>query len=169
MFSGVAVIALSIIVPSLWGVRLHRQVRAVRVDILALADALTRFQNEYGVWPTQRTCGYGDCRFGDGFPNRELMNALRAVDGPGNEGNSVNPQRIVFLSPPSHRGGISGLDANGEYLDPWGRPFQIVLDTDVDGISSSESTVHKPRSAGGALAWSCGPDRRSDTRDDIVP
>lgn len=169
ILAGVALIVLSILLPSLWAIRIHGRIRAVREDLLGLADALARFQVEYGVWPTRRACGYGDCRFGDGIPNREVMNALRAVDGPGNEQNAVNPNRYVFLSPPSRAGGASGLDGDGEYRDPWGKPYQVLLDTDLNGECKAESTIRSATTGGGVLVWSCGPDRKSDTADDVFP
>lgn len=166
---GIALIILSIVLPSAWAVRIHRRAEAVRAELYVLADALARFEEEYGAWPTRRGCGHGDCHFGWAVPNREVINALRAVAGPGNEDDAINPNRFVFLSPLPLAQGRSGVDGEGEYRDPWGTPFQIVLDTDLNNECAAETTVHRSGPGTGFVVWSCGPDRKSDTEDDIVP
>lgn len=141
---------------------------AVRRDLRALVDAARRFYEEYGTWPDAREGQGGDRRYGREIPNAHLINILCARDAPGNLGHASNPKRLVFLSPPAMRRGRSGCDAQGEYRDPWGRPYQIVLDTDHDDVCAVERSVYGRVPGHGVLAWSCGPDGISDTRDDIL-
>ena len=165
---GLALIVFSVILPSIWAVRLHRREGAVRADLRALVEAGRRFSDEYGTWPGARNCGGMDCRFGREIPNREVMNVLRAVDGPGNEKHAVNPSRLAFISIQPFRPGRSGLDAHGDFLDPWGVPYQVVLDSDLNGFCHVENSIYGEGIGEGIMAWSCGPDRASDTPDDIL-
>lgn len=44
---------------------------------------------------------------------------------------TLNPRLIVFLEVPTARKGKGGL-SNGMYVDPWGSPYKMKLDTDGD-------------------------------------
>lgn len=168
IFAGIAVILLSIILPSVWAVYLLRSDRMAHADLRRLVDAGQRFNAEYGVWFASRGGGSGDIRFGQDVPNWELINALCAVDGPGNEAHVTNPHKIVFLELKPYETGTSGVDKNGEFLDPWGMPYQIVVDADANGVCMIENSIHGTGVGLGFIAWSCGSDRRSDTPDDIL-
>ena len=168
ILAGLAIVILSIVVPSLWAVRLAREDRMVRDDLRDLVGAGIRFNVEYGVWPAVRLGEPGDQRFGQDVPNWEFVNALRAVDGPGNTNHVSNPHRVVFLDVRPHGPGTSGIDSNGEFLDRWGTPYQVAVDADASGVVTIENTIHGAGVGLGIIAWSCGPDRRSDTPDDIL-
>ncbi len=96
------------------------------------------------------------------------MNVLRAVAGPGNPGYSVNSKRIAFIEVREAEPGWSGLDQQGNFLDPWGQPYQIVLDTDLDNSCDISGSIYGRRIGEGMAVWSCGPDRESDTVDDVL-
>ena len=168
ILAGIAVIILSVVLPAVWAVYLHRPERMARADLRRLVDAGRRFNAEYGVWPARDSAEGGDIRFGQDVPNWELVNALRAVDGPGNVNHMTNPRRIVFLELKPYETARSGVDKNGEFLDPWGTPYQVVVDADASGVCMIENTIHGTGVGLGFIAWSCGPDRRSDTPDDIL-
>lgn len=147
----------------------RRQRRAMAVDDMrALLAAGRSFYDEYGVWPTAHSGEFGDYRYGRSLPNAEVVNVLRAQDGPGNPDHSVNPRRMVFLEVKPYRKNWSGLDGQGEFLDPWGQPYQLVLDTDLDNNCEMEYSIHGRRQGQGMAVWSCGPDRISDTADDLL-
>ena len=135
-----------------------------------LLSAGARYRLEYGTWPAARRPGAaGDMRFGlHDAPNREVINALLAQDGQGNEDHALNPRRMIFLEMGSHRPGRAGLNDEGDVLDAWGEPYQIVVDTDLDGVSEVEDSIYAGGIDGGMIIWSCGPDRKSDTRDDLL-
>ena len=168
ILAGIGIVILSIVVPAVWTDRLGRSDRMARADLRRLVDAAWRFNAEYGVWFASPDGRPGDVRFGQDIPNWDLMNALRAVDGPGNVNHVTNPHRIVFLELEPSGPGTSGVDRNGDFLDPWGTPYQVVVDTDANGVCTSENTVHGMGVGLGFITWSCGPDRRSDTPDDIL-
>jgi hypothetical protein len=168
LLAGLVVIILSIVLSAVWTVRLDRPDRMARDDLRRLVDAGQRFNAEYGVWFASRPGQPGDVRFGQDVPNWELVNVLRAVDGPGNVNHVTNPHRIVFLDLTPYEAGKSGVDKNGEYLDPWGTPYQVAVDANANGVCAIENTIHGAGVGLGFIAWSCGPDRRSDTPDDIL-
>lgn len=168
ILAGAALIAVSVLGPLGWTIHLARRTAVVKRDMAALTEAGTRFYLEYGIWPSARQCEYGDCRFGTRVPNREVVNALRAVEGEGNEGDENNPQRIVFIDVAGADRGRSGVNGEGDYVDPWGTPYQMVLDSDLNGVCDVVGTIYGAGIGVGMLVWSCGPDRRSETRDDIL-
>lgn len=137
-------------------------------DVAALERAIQRYQREYGKWPAPSQAGGADVRYGRRRPNAEIMRILRAESGPGNPEHALNPQRMVFIEMESHKPGWSGLDGRGEFLDPWGQPYQIVLDSNYDNAAQVENSIY-PRLLGvGVMIWSYGPDTISETRDDLI-
>ena len=40
---------------------------------------------------------------------------------------TLNPRNIVFFEPKTAKGGRKGWDGQN-YLDPWGMPYQVILD-----------------------------------------
>lgn len=139
-----------------------------RSDLVALVDSGHRFYNEYGTWPTARSGDAGDIHFGKEIANAELVNVLRAVDGPGNENGGVNVHRIVFFESPARDRWHSGLDVDGEFIDPWGRPYQIVVDANLNNVCDIPNSIYNNMIGEGMIAWSCGPDQISDTGDDLL-
>jgi len=85
-----------------------------------IANAVSAYKMEYGRWP--------------------LTNAVvQNVEGPfllaltGTNVQGLNPRQITFLEPMSARKGRCGL-TNGMFVDPWGSPYRILVDTDYDGV-----------------------------------
>jgi hypothetical protein len=168
VLSGAMVLALSVAGPAWARYNQVRSVRRARVGLFALIGAVRAYNAEYSAWPTLRSSSFTDTRFGLAVRNREVMNVLRAVAGAGNRRNNLNRNSIVFLDPPPCRPGHFGLDASGEFVDPWGMPYQLVLDTNLSGLCDAEESVYGRGLGAGVIAWSCGPDRRSDTPDDLL-
>ena len=168
LYAGVMLIVAALVVPGWlqWN-RLNR-LEMARLDIGDLISACRRFHAEYKRWPTGRTTDYGDTRFGLDIPNQQVMNVLRDVDGVGNPEHSVNTNRVVYFKAQPAGPGQSGLDKSGEFVDPWGKPYQIVLDTDQSGLCNIENSIYGDLIAGGVLSWSGGPDRKLETPDDIL-
>jgi hypothetical protein len=166
-FLGLAVVTATLAITAtlrLW----QRQRQALaRMDIEEVIAACRRFHREYGAWPTAQGGDEGDLRVGGPISNSWVLNVLRAVDGPGNEGHRVNKQRMVFLEAQPLRPGRPGLNEVGELLDPWGAQYQLVLDTDHDNVCEVRDSVYGRIIGEGMIMWSCGPDKTSDTPDDI--
>src|SRR5256714_6185803 len=110
-------------------------------DITQIVTAVNAFYTEYGKYPVPAATTT-DAFFGTGTApagsttvgtNDLLFNALRGLDP------ATNPRAIVFLSPNTARnttppkGGISqGLGTVGQYMDVWGSPYAIVIDSDYN-------------------------------------
>ena len=100
-------------------------------EVKGIEAALLQYYNEYGRFPHGNDPGGSDYRYGEGgnADNRNLMNVLRAVDNTaGNPGHSANPRRIVFLEIPDR-----SLSPQGDYIDPWGEQYNVLVDTSFDG------------------------------------
>jgi prepilin-type N-terminal cleavage/methylation domain-containing protein len=80
-----------------------------RNDVNQLASAVKAFQLEYGRLPAT---------------TNNAAEVVRALIG---SNTSVNPRNIVFFEPKTAKGGKKGWDGSN-YLDPWGKPYKVVLD-----------------------------------------
>jgi len=131
------------------GIRRAEITRAM-ADMHAISAAIKAYFKEYGIMPTPDTNGFADHTFigkKGGTSNnprqqRQIMDILRDVDSPWNPAHSNNPGRIVFLEVPREsmesrgghdKDGFTYSVADGYFLDPWGNPYVIVMDTDFDG------------------------------------
>ncbi|MBP7830669.1 MAG: hypothetical protein KA248_12205 [Kiritimatiellae bacterium] len=165
---GGILLLVSWIVPGAWQARRRRAQEHTRSGALVLRQAAYRFYSDYGVWPVSRKEHAGDAHFGGGRRNAEVLNALRALDGPGNGDHEVNPHRTVYFDPPPAAPGRPGLDAWGNFVDAWGVPYHIVVDVNLNGVCEAEDTIHGGQIGAGILVWSGGLDRRPNTPDDIL-
>ena len=164
---GGILLVLSIVLPGWAFLRRRDRLAMVRADLSALIEASGRFYEEYGTWPASQGEETGDRRYGAALPNREVFNVLRALDAQGNVGHAVNTRRLVLFEAASFQRGLSGFNAEGDLLDPWGRPYQLVLDLDLNNVCEVPDSAYGRREGEGIMAWSCGPDGLSDNADDI--
>ncbi len=165
---GVLLIVLSIIIPVWVTVESDRREAMTRADLDMLVSASERFFFDYGYWPSPHMGTAGDVRYGREAGNELVMNILRAIDGPGNEGHRLNPDRIEYVDVGYRGRGRSGVTETGRFVDPWGSPYQIVLDTDMNNVCTMTQTIYPNQTGVGVVAWSFGSDRRSDTDRDIL-
>lgn len=165
---GAVLLVVSLAVPG-WFISVRRRsIAMARADLRAVIQAAQTYYAEYGHWPTSLSGGLEDVHYGRENANHEVVNVLRAQDGPGNLGHRTNKRRISFLEVPDFRPGWSGLDADGNLVDPWGHQYQILLDASLDNICRAASTVYGRREGEGIMVWSCGPDGISDNHDDLL-
>jgi len=140
-------------------------------DTLLLIAAVQRYDRVYQRMPSGFN-GYYDVEYGGTlqYPNRMVMNVLHARDALGNSGHGLNPQRIVFITNQVARAGQSGVNADLEWMDPWGKAYRMVLDTDGDRVCNVDGSIHHayPAIATRAALWSAGPDRKYNTTDDLL-
>src|SRR5207302_11079245 len=122
-------------------------------DVTQIATASNAFYTEYGRYAVTLTSTTTDAFFGTGahpagctsYGNNDvLVDVLRNNTTGANAANVtlLNPRAIVFLSPPAARsttppkGGISQTAgtgyAIGDYMDPWGSQYVILIDTNYD-------------------------------------
>jgi len=153
----------------LWSRTLGERKEAVMADLKIIRQAVIAFRSQNDGYPTRMDVEY-DFRYGlaEDLSNNEVFNALRAVDGPGNEGHVVNPKKQVFIDVALAERGRSGLNARNEFVDPWGEPYQIVLDLDNNNLCDLALTIHRSAKGRRVAVWSYGPDRRGNTEDDLL-
>lgn len=166
--AGLVLLLASTIGPGLWAWQRHQRLLMVRADLRVLVDAVQRYHREYGTWPGSLGNPSEDVRFGRAISNAQVMNILRAEDGPGNPQHMANEQQIVFLEVEPYEKGVSGLDADGAFLDAWGTPYQMVFDANFDNACTIDQSIYGRLIGQSHAIWSCGPDRRSDTPDDLL-
>jgi len=168
MGAGILCMVLAIVIPGWWRYNTQRRMALTRSDLNAMVTAGERFFLEYGQWPSPHMGQPDDQSYGRDTPNYHVMNILLAVDGPGNEGHRLNPNRIVFIRLPPYRRGVSGISEDGEFLDCWGQSYQIAIDTDLNNTVTMSQSIYRNQVGKGMVIWSYGPDRRSDTNQDIL-
>lgn len=168
LLAGLLLLVVSVAFPSWWAWKEYRRLLMARVDLKVLAEAAERFHREYGEWPGSLQATAKDLRFGQKISNANVMNVLRAVEGPGNPQHKGNEQQMVFLEVEPYRAGWSGLDETGAFLDPWGTPYQMAFDSNFDNVCEVENSIYGRLIGQGLAIWSCGPDRKSDTPDDLL-
>jgi hypothetical protein len=107
-----------------------------------------------------------DVRFGTpASPNRLLCAVLLGVPG---QGGDLNRGDIRYLRVGTAAFRKSGIDENGELVDPWGRPYQIVLDADDNNVCDMPGTSLAAAIGVPVAIWSHGPDQKPGTPDDII-
>ena len=154
-------------------------------DLLQLVTAVEAYHTDYGVYPIDPAAHWTNRAMYD-FPggdhhNFEVVNVLRADTDQGpNSGIALNPREIVYLDVPSvkdnthPKSGLGtstttnalGINAPGEWYDPWGNPYLVAIDTTGKGISDlgfiySDANLAAPNSikpAAKVVCISLGPD-----------
>ena len=112
-------------------------------DVTQIATAVTAYYTEYGKLPPDTVGGSPIADKTFAAASNGIVGILMGTD------TNNNPRQIVFLevSDVSKKKGKSGLDANGNFVDPWGNTYQIALDYGYDNTLSI--TYGATTSAGG--------------------
>ncbi|MCZ7592497.1 MAG: hypothetical protein M5U15_10245 [Kiritimatiellae bacterium] len=168
LIGGVLLLILAAAIPAWAAWQQRERLVMARHDIATLQAAILRYHREYGTWPAEATTGGTDTRFGARRPNAALIRVLRSDLLQDDQAAELNPQRMIFIEVEPYRVGWSGLNSSGEFLDPWGVPYQLALDSNYDGSTQIEGSPYGRVSGVGALIWSYGPDRQPETPDDLV-
>lgn len=144
----IAIIAtlVGILMPAIYRAMERADINRAKQEMASIAAAIMAFYREYGIMPTPDTNGYPDHTFtgkrpsgtdplaGNPRAQKLIMDILRGIN------TTNNPRRVIFLDVPesSMRGrdmyGNEYTPSNGYYLDPWGNPYLIVMDTDFDDL-----------------------------------
>ena len=166
---GMGLALVSVIGCGVWSRTLDRRVEAVAADLKIIRQAVIAYRSQYDGFPTRMKVEY-DFRYGlaGDLSNNEVFNALRAKDGPGNENHAINPKKQVFIDVVAADKGRSGLNPRNEFVDPWGQPYQIVLDLNNNNLCDLDLTIHGSAKGRRVAVWSYGPDRKGNTPDDIL-
>jgi type II secretory pathway pseudopilin PulG len=180
-----------ILLPVVLQMKGKAKVQMAAKEIAELAAAIHAYEATYSRFPTVANAGSSDATFGLSNPdsNAEIIAILRATDISGknyNKDGIRNPQKQNFLMGPrpARDTASPGIDANGVYRDPWGRPYIISMDlnynqrvrddfyskpsTEDDGSGTHGLTglVKDPEKKegdlfvliGDVMVWSTGPD-----------
>lgn len=136
-------------------------------DISGLVAAIRQYYGDYGKWPCERN-GLADSIYGgkgSSFEQNFVIGVLRGTN------RVYNPRGTAYLDVPKES--MSGRDSSGQsytasegyFLDPWGNPYMIAMDTDnngevrMQGLSSPPAPSSDIRYAGRTIAVvSYGPD-----------
>ena len=132
-----------------------------------LFGAAKQMESEYRHWPTYKAPKKGDVQSGENLSNVFVMNMLMAVDGEGNIGHNNNLSQINFVDLVSQGEKILVFNQSGEVVDPWGTSYQFVFDADYNNICTISSIAQGSVFGTGVAIWSYGPDKMSDTKDDL--
>ena len=145
-------------------------------DLAQVVTAVNAFYTEYGQYPGSAG-GAADVTFGStGTANNTLFDELRGTGG------TVNTRQIVFITlpevkdPANPRSGIGTTTRQGEFFDPWGTPYSIIIDGNYDnqitnpyggGANAGSAQLRQ-----GVIAWSLGKNKTQDrdvkTGDDVL-
>jgi len=148
-------------------------------DLVQIVTAVSAFYTEYGRYPLGAAASGDDYDYGATRSSKEFFDAIRGIDP------VLNPRLVEFIKPPdakdqnSPRSGM-GSTADGQFYDPWGKPYAVRIDADYDGQVGNPYSAHAgavPKLRQGIIAWSYGKDQRSqagadkntgDNKDDVI-
>ena len=102
--------------------RLSAKKAQAQVEMQAIETAIKSYLSTYGKLPvTEMDQGATDPEPNEAL-SLEVIEILTAVN------TNLNPRQIMFLDPQT-----ASAKADNVWRDPWGIPYQIVLDTDYSG------------------------------------
>jgi prepilin-type N-terminal cleavage/methylation domain-containing protein len=180
----IAIIAIlvGLLFPAFKGVQDQAKRTQAKNDLTQIVTAVNAFYTEYGKYPIA-TSG-ADVVYGPGgAANNALFNELQGCPTTGNPpptcsaNSTLNTRQIVFISPPAvknptnPRSGIATQAATincfpvaiGEFVDPWGTPYNVEIDGDYDNqittnpYGNNNGAGPQPLTIG-VIAWSLGLD-----------
>lgn len=164
----IAIIGLlaGILIPGLNGAFRAAEKRRALGQIKDLEGAFRAYFTEYSAfspgWANK------DGAFGVGTPNAKVVDPLlnRNTDAGKGKTTGVNYKGIPFLELDSTA--LEAYDAKGEYQDPWGNPYEILLDLNFDDeISAGTAQGQTKAVKAKAGVQSAGPDGKWGTKDDL--
>lgn len=150
MLTVIAIIGIlvSILLPTLIGVKDKARVAKARAEMEGIELALGNYQTEYHRLPaTKEIEGDGGPDFTySGTASWNTYNSLRRTNsvvmeilipiarlGGANENNTRNPRKLTLLTAKQRAGEEPGLSASDHvFRDPWGRPYIVSIDLNGD-------------------------------------
>jgi prepilin-type N-terminal cleavage/methylation domain-containing protein len=128
-----------------------------------IVAAVNAFYTDYGKYPlvTADTTINGAST----PSNSDLFFTLRGVSGGANAANAVNTRAIVFIQPPASkdqtnpRSGIKTSTTDSTWYDPWGKPYNVMIDGTYDNQLANPYTGDNPGGTPlylGVIVWSFG-------------
>ena len=121
-----------LVFPALGTVRNNAKKSKASSEIQSLKTAIIMYESEFSCWPANLS-GSSDGVVSDS----DYVKMCKVLTG-------ENAKKMVF-----YEVGV-GYDESKGILDPWGRPYQVILDVDFDGkIKSSVDAVSAVNSVNG--------------------
>jgi len=175
MTVAIVVVLAGILVPAVMnGIKKGQQAKA-KAEIVTLVNAIKQYENTYNRLPVTNT------KIDDEFiykarmdqcqpVHEDLINALQGSNSIKNQsGNAVNPRQTPFLERRN--------TGAGDYQDPWGNPYRIILNADEDIrlttlfkgtlVDAKKHYAEDDHIYQSVIIWSAGPDGNFDTKDDV--
>ena len=174
-------VLMGLLFPAFGGVRESANKSRAKNDLLQIVSAVKNYYTEYGRYPLPASVTTpGDFTYSSGAEtNAYLIGLLRGTE----DKDDLNPRGIRFLevanakSADQPKGGIALNDKNytkgkanvavkkGDWLDPWGSPYVVLIDGDYGGDIDASSSYTDVGDAGvvqiGVGAISLGKDLQS--------
>lgn len=157
---GIIGILASIAFPVLSTVRKAAVKMSAKNDATQFVNAINSYRMEYGRFPLEEVTG------DDPEPIKtetEFMGILLADEDTGEGEASLNPRGIKYFDGKlQQRPGGHGLDLEGNYFDPWGNPYEIILDGNYD----NKITILEKEMRMSVAVRSMGPDKVFEMPED---
>ena len=192
----------AMLLPTLAKVKEKAMVSKAKNEALAIAQAVKQFETEYSRLPSWKlvrdAAGTEDITYGGDIGgttvsspgtanNAEVIAILMDKEAlpngtvTQNKDHVINTRRHAFLNATFVNDvKLGGIGPDGIYRDPWGNPYVITIDANMDekckdwlyqrsavsvggldGLADSGSGVYEY--AGSVMVWSAGPDKKFDT------
>jgi prepilin-type N-terminal cleavage/methylation domain-containing protein len=191
----IIIILAGLLFPAYQAVQSKARRTQAKNDLTQIVNAVNAFYTEYGRYPVAAaatdTCfnwGDGPCASQVRLGSQELFNELRACTASDTVSCSapaaLNTRQIVYISPPivkdpsSPKSGIatnaSPGASTGRFFDPWGSPYNVVIDSAYDNRVVNIYGAQNVGGAGvdpipqGVGAWSNGTDLQVGTNSNYV-
>ncbi|MEM7146674.1 MAG: hypothetical protein AAF591_16175 [Verrucomicrobiota bacterium] len=136
----------------------HREV-AAKNDALGLVNAIKAFHTEYGHYPAEYTAEDTELQ-----STAHLMRILLAEEP--DDTKKLNRRDIHYFSADKAKEGRGGITPEDDFHDPWGSPYQVIIDTNFDSQITNPETGEPMRSE--VEAYSPGPDQNPNTWEDNI-
>ncbi len=134
--------------------RLQAKKAQAQTEMKSIETAVMAYYSKYGKLPSDAYAADRELSL-DGTDNSDVISVLTAAA----EDDPLNPADIAFLD------AQSGSSTN--FLDPWGYPYSIALDTDYDGRISVPGISELRRRTAAASIGLYQIMNRGDTNDYI--
>lgn len=128
MAIGIIVILAAISIPTALSAIKKAETAKAQAEMTALVTALKNYESTYGFLPFhfKKSSNTSPATDGEVQPG-DYTDFIRVLQGENLEikGKKMNPRKLAFLE-------IQG-NTEGEYEDPWGNDYTVVIDGDGDG------------------------------------
>ncbi|MGJ8676013.1 MAG: type II secretion system protein [Akkermansiaceae bacterium] len=121
---------------------------------VALSLAIEQFENDYNYLPYTDSIPESD----NNTPIRSDSDFMNVLCGKEDEVNFKENKYFKFNDAKGGKGGLVITNTKAELFDPWGQPYYIVLDYDLDGEIDNPTDKNKIVSGKLAVIYSKGPD-----------